>query len=131
MAINSELIAKAKETKSVEELMALAKENDIDMTEESAEAYFNQFHPTSGELSDEELDNVAGGSCYAGDGRMVTSLGHICDEFRCKKDDGYPGGHICFVRRCVRCGEVANCGQCKFCSYEKGLWLCNCPENKK
>ena len=131
MAINNELIAKAKETKSVEELMALAKENDIEMTEENAEAYFNQFHPTSGELSDEELDNVAGGSCYAGDGRMVTSLGHVCHEFSCKKDGSYAYGFICIVPHCAECGAVANCGSCRHCSYEKGLWLCNCPENKK
>lgn len=129
--MEKELIAKAKEAKTPEELMALAKENGMELTEETANAYFAKLHPTTGELSDDELDNVAGGSCYAGDGRMVVSLGHVCDDFRCKKDDGYPGGHICFVRRCVRCGEVANCGQCKYCTYEKGLWLCNNPEKSK
>ena len=131
MAINSELIAKAKETKSVDELMALAKENDIEMTEESANAYFNQFHPTSGELSDEELDNVAGGSCYASDGRMVVSLGYVCKEFRCKKDGYRAHGFICLVPHCEKCETTANCGACKFCSYEKGLWLCNSPDNTK
>ena len=131
MAINSELIAKAKETKSVEELMALAKENDIDMTEESAEAYFNQFHPTSGELPDEELDNVAGGSCYASDGRMVVSLGYVCHGFHCKKDGSYAKGFMCMTPHCKKCGAVANCGACQHCSYEKGLWLCNSPDNTK
>ena len=129
MAINSELIAKAKETKSVEELMALAKENNMELTEESAEAYFNQLHPASGELSDEELDNVAGGSCYASDGRMVVSLGYVCHGFRCKNDGHNAYGFICIVPHCSECGVAANCGQCKFCSYEKGLWLCNNPRN--
>ena len=64
--MNTELIAKAKQTKSPEELMALAKENGVELTEESAQAYFNQLNPKTGELaddelSDSELDNVSGG----------------------------------------------------------------------
>ena len=47
-------------------LIALAKENGIELTEESAQAYFNQLNPKTGELaddelSDSELDNVSGG----------------------------------------------------------------------
>ena len=36
--MNTELIAKAKQAKSPEELMTLAKENGIELTEESAQA---------------------------------------------------------------------------------------------
>ena len=61
MEMNRDLIAKAKAAKTVGELMALAKENGTELTEESAKAYFEQLHPKTGELSDEELDNVAGG----------------------------------------------------------------------
>ena len=61
MEMNKELLAKAKEMKTPEELMALAKENGIELTEESAAAYFDRLHPQTGELSDDELDNVAGG----------------------------------------------------------------------
>ena len=35
-----ELIAKAKDAQSEQELLALAKENDVEMNEESAKAYF-------------------------------------------------------------------------------------------
>ena len=63
MEMNKELLAKAKEMKTPEELMALAKENGIEMTEESAKAYFEQLNPKTGEVSDDELDNVAGGGC--------------------------------------------------------------------
>ena len=35
----------------------------MEMTEEQAKAYFEQFHPVSGEISDDELENVAGGGC--------------------------------------------------------------------
>ena len=61
MEMNKELLAKAKEAKTPEELMALAKENNMEMTEECAKAYFEQLNPKTGELSDDELDNVAGG----------------------------------------------------------------------
>lgn len=59
--LSPELIIKAKNAQSAEELLALAKENDVEMTEESAAAYFAQLNPTIGELSDDELDNVSGG----------------------------------------------------------------------
>ena len=60
---NNELLEKAKQTKSAEELLALAKENKIEMTDEQAAAYYEQLHPTSGEIADDELENVAGGCC--------------------------------------------------------------------
>ena len=65
--MNQELILKAKEASSAEELMALAKENGMEMTEEQAQAYFDVTHKT-GELADDELDNVAGGGCGGGGG---------------------------------------------------------------
>lgn len=58
-----ELILKVKETQSVEELIALAKEKGLDLSEEKAKSYFAQTHG-SGELSDDELDNVSGGACH-------------------------------------------------------------------
>jgi len=61
MELTKELVAKAKEAKTSEELMALAKENGIDMTEESAALAFEQLNSKTGELSDSELDNVSGG----------------------------------------------------------------------
>lgn len=45
MEINKELLAKAKEMKTPEELMALAKENGVELTEESAAAYFDRLNP--------------------------------------------------------------------------------------
>ena len=61
MELTKELVAKAKEAKTPEELMALAKEAGIDMTEESAALAFEQLNSKTGELSDSELDNVSGG----------------------------------------------------------------------
>lgn len=61
MELTKELVAKAKEAKTPEELMALAKEAGVDMTEESAALAFEQLSSKTGELSDSELDNVSGG----------------------------------------------------------------------
>ena len=129
MELNNELIAKAKEAKTPDELMALAKENDMEMTEESAEAYYDLLHPQNGEISDDELDNVAGGGCHNG-GKLVVSVMHYCDEWRCK-DDGSQCDIDGILVNCNTCRVAAYCFSCKYCSYEKGLWLCNNPVNMK
>ena len=64
MNFTPEQLTKAKAAKSAEELLALAKENGIELTEEEAAKYFADLHK-EGELSDDELDNVAGGTCYS------------------------------------------------------------------
>ena len=61
MELTKELVAKAKEAKTSEELMALAKEAGIELTEESAALAFEQLNSKTSELSDSELDNVSGG----------------------------------------------------------------------
>ena len=75
---NPELIAKAKKAKSAEELLALAKENGIDLTEDEARTYFEQLN-TKGELSDDELDMVAGGCLFFGTKRAakVPNVGRV------------------------------------------------------
>lgn len=64
MELSKELLAKAKEAKSAEEVLTLAKENNIPLTEEEANDYFTRLH-AEGELSESELDNVSGG-CGSG-----------------------------------------------------------------
>ena len=59
--MDKDLIIKAKQAKSLEELLIFAKENGAEITEESANAYFDQLHKTS-EVVDDELDNVSGGA---------------------------------------------------------------------
>ena len=65
MTISKELLEKAKQAKTAEELLEMAKTEKIELTEEEAAKAFAELNKT-GELSDEELDNVAGG----------------CDEFK-------------------------------------------------
>ena len=65
MNISKELLEKAKTAKSAEELLAMAKAEKIELTEEEAAKAFEELNK-NGELSDEELDNVAGGGCPGG-----------------------------------------------------------------
>ena len=60
MNISKELIEKAKTAKTAEELLEMAKAENIELTEEQAAKAFAELNKI-GELSDEELDNVAGG----------------------------------------------------------------------
>ena len=58
---SAEMIEKAKTAKNAEELLALAKENGVEMTVDEAKTYFTQLNPKSGELNDDDLDLVSGG----------------------------------------------------------------------
>ena len=60
--ITKEQIAKAMQCKSVEELIAFAKSEGIDITKEEAEAYLTELADV--ELDEKQLTKVAGGGCY-------------------------------------------------------------------
>ena len=121
-----ELLEKAKEAKSAEELMLLAKENGMELTKEETEAYFAQMNK-SGELSDEELDNVAGGGCHNKDGRLVVTVWYNCSDFTCKKCGRKNTGDHFHMIDGYRTTYMQQCQFCKYISYEGGLWLCNKP----
>lgn len=62
MNFTAEQLKKAKSVKSVEDLLALAKEENIALTADEAESFFERLNK-SGELADDELNDVAGGGC--------------------------------------------------------------------
>lgn len=74
MEFTKEQLAKAKAAKSAEELIALAKENGLELTEEEAAKYIAKLNK-DGELVDEELDNVVGGSWRTYSDDTYNSLG--------------------------------------------------------
>ena len=59
--LSREQIEKAMACETVEELMALAKAEGIELTKEEAEAYFDELSEC--ELKDGDLKHVAGGLC--------------------------------------------------------------------
>ena len=65
MNISKELFEKEKQAKTAEELLEMAKAENIELSAEQAAKAFAELNK-AGELSDEELDNVSGG-CGSGD----------------------------------------------------------------
>lgn len=117
MGFNIEMIGKAKNAKSAEELCEIAKANGVELTADEAAAYFAQLNPVSGELSDDELDNVAGGACAEDtQGDHVQLPGGKCPYCGANNPSGYynfRGGHngfTYFMERLDCCGNTMNLG---------------------
>lgn len=118
LKINAEIIEKAKQAKSVDDLLILAKEHDITLTEEDANEFFKAIGQEKGELSDEELDNVAGGGCRGEDGMLLVTPTYKCSLWEDKL------GH--------RPRELGvGCSDCKWIFTVKLLSYCSHPENMK
>ena len=60
--ISKEMLAKAMQCETVDDLLALAKEEGVNLTKEEAEAYLAEMDDV--ELDDTALKRVAGGACY-------------------------------------------------------------------
>ena len=110
-----ELIAK--------ELLALAKANNVEMTEEEAKTYFEQLS-ASGTVSDDELDAVVGGgflglSCPTDDDEeseesSATPLGDSDATPRCSKCGSSEIGYQLYlgdkIYRCQKCKSIVTLG---------------------
>ncbi|MER2138896.1 MAG: Nif11-like leader peptide family RiPP precursor [Succiniclasticum sp.] len=78
--ITKEMLAKAMQCETADELIALAKSKGIELTKEEAEAYLAELDDY--ELDGEDLKQVAGGMCY--------SAGMGADQ-RCNRGGGIAG----------------------------------------
>ena len=132
---NAEVIEKAKTGKSAEELLEIAKANDIEITVDEAAIYFAQLNPKIGELSDDDLDAVAGGSCQSkSSGRTVVSP--ACKCFTGQYENIYSGlgPANCVMLRTdnefLRKTWINNaygtkrCGNCLHLEFEVGTGVC-------
>lgn len=133
---NNELLEKAKQANSPEELLALAKENDVELTEEQAAELFDKLKSGT-DLSDDELNNVAGGTYYYGERPVVTSINE-CDYWVCEycggtQRDSYNYVDACELHDCsVENYHVkVTCAFCMYSKYENGLLLCDNPNRRK
>ena len=61
--LTKEMMEKAEQCKTADDLVALAKANGITLTKEEADAYLAEMDNM--ELDEDALDNVAGGSSYS------------------------------------------------------------------
>ena len=91
--LTPEMIEKAKAAKTADELLEIAKENNVEMTAGEAATYFAQLNPKSGEIDDDDLDNVAGGAmCKEYDGNTdVGKTVRITDGTVCSNCGGNMG----------------------------------------
>jgi len=80
-----EMFRKAAACKNADELMALAKELDYEMTKEEAEAYLEEL--SGAELSPDVMEKVSGGQkyCYA-IGGCTYKCGTVCPSDECPLD---------------------------------------------
>lgn len=116
----SELIAQAKAAKSAAELLALAKDNNVDMTEEQANTYFEELNANNA-ISDDDLDAVAGGVRFAATAQACQMLqddthadtmdGNACPY--CGSTQGYVAYCGTGVRqsatrsvKCIKCDKI-------------------------
>lgn len=119
MELNKELLEKAKDAKNAEELVAIAKENGIELTAEEAKTYFAQLNTKAGELHDDELDNVAGGrkcgTIYYDEKPVVTAF-NTCDYFCGGDGDVYVMSGVC--------------KDCRHSYWNGSLLLCECDARR-
>jgi hypothetical protein len=72
--MDQKLVEKAKEAKSAKELAVMAHQEGIELSDAEADRYYADLHTSEHELTNEELNNVAGGAC---------------DETKQEKEDKY------------------------------------------
>ena len=117
MQFSKEQIEKAIAAKSAEELLETAKAEGLSLTKEETEHYFKVLHTDPAdaecmELSEEEQENVAGGSqCVGGKSYssdppyyLITTVGNTCPLY---------SGYKCYPE------FWAIPGTCGYCRYRK------------
>ena len=117
MELNEKLLEKAKNAKSVEELVNAAKENGVELTAEEAKTYFSKLNIKYGELDDDEIDGVAGGrkcgTIYYHEMPVVTAC-NSCEHFRAGINKSISG----------------QCQDCRNSWWNGSLLLCTCEERR-
>ena len=124
--LKPEMIEKAKEAKSAEELLELAKENNVEMTADEAATYFAQLIPKSGELDDDDLDAVAGGAGSCGD-PTNEDIFPVGTKMRCKRGTCRMCNGIIFkstFRYATPLSGESLVPVCDSCGTECGSYLC-------
>ena len=136
MNFHTEMIEKAKVAKNAEELYEIAKAEGVEMTADEAAAYFAQLNPKSGELDDDELDNVAGGACQSNSsGRTVVSSACACLNGQFEHVCVNPSAGDYTLRRTDNeslrktwaewaYGAGGRCGVCYHLEFEGGTGVC-------
>jgi len=62
--LTKEILAKAVKCETAEDIIALAKENGVELSAESAKEYLGKLENFDVNITDEDLAKVAGGRCW-------------------------------------------------------------------
>ena len=106
--VSAKIIKAVSNAKTEEELLALVKAEGLDCSEEMVKAYFAQNNKT-GELADDELDNVVGGGCGS------STPPYVCEDWH-PEIDGDP-----YNRDNNPCYRCRNSGAAVWRSYRRAL----------
>lgn len=135
--IKNEMIEKLKGAKSAEELFKMLKEAGIEIDKEESKLYFEHLNFKSGELDDDDLDNVSGGGCRTKSGRTIVTNHCKCftgmweDNLITSPDDyirttsRYYVNDNEFLRDVWYVNKSNRCGSCKWLAFEGGTGVCS------
>lgn len=130
MIFNKDILAKAKLSKSVEEIKELYITEGSEMTDSEANILFNKLNYTDMSISDDELHNVAGGACYK-NGCLVVSSDYSCNYFKCSSCGNINSPALESKERCVCKKYLIKCQNCDHYYMVKNLYLCGHPANRQ
>ena len=104
MKLSHEIVEKIKSVGSADEVLAIAKECNVEITPEEADKYFHQLHLG-------ELDNVSGGGC--GDDLPLYRNYTMVHEFFCTNCFRVYPASKCKVMHFDNKDDVAYCLDCQ------------------
>lgn len=138
MKYDQELLRKAAETKTKEELYTLLEENGIPVTLGEAEDLYGKIAKKNGELSDDELDSVSGGAC--GFDREIIPCDPIDIPGHRRRieytDNGLMkvlGTDFCYGGICRKCGlmfDARHSSVCHNCKEKSFIGCANCSYSR-
>ncbi len=136
--MKEEVMKKFEAASTVEELLSLAKEENIELSQEEAESLLSSIKDASCELDDSELDNVSGGaSVTIGSHKYQVVTSHYCCEYWRENTYLDSNGKLKFyvndnpglrkvwydvAGKWYRC-----CGACKYLQFKGATGICDIP----
>ena len=113
--LTPELISKAKTAKSVEELIKIAEGEGVKLDEKDAASYFAKLNQPEKELTDDELESVAGGGC--GEKPNPYPLHDWEDDCEHQQDYGWDSMWHGECLMCIYSGEENDASETIRCHY--------------
>lgn len=134
--MNEELMKKFQAVSGIEELLSLAKAENIEISAEEAEALLGNKKETSGELADDELDKVSGGASttIGSHEYMVVSSCYRCGNYEhgyntVRGDLVFFGGDDNYGLRKTwyHFSSDGQCGRCEHLQFKGSTGVCDIP----